>query len=146
MWFKPGEFELDNKIKKLKKKKKLWTEKSKLYNFSTKLTLTILYITHWSTANHRINTYKSTATMSNKCYQRSHAIANKWPHEVMCWKLPSNKKYGNYLICQATKDCLVNNHRGPDKTDGNTRVVVATCTSWLSTPALVFRKGGFEKK
>ena len=37
-------------------------------------------------------------------------------------------------------------HRGPDRTEGNTRVVAIICLSWLSTLALVFGKGRFMKK
>ena len=56
-------------------------------------------------------------------------------------------KYGNYLVCQEeTKDGIVNSHRGPDKTEGKNVVAETTGTSWLSTPALVFGKGGFKKK
>ena len=37
-------------------------------------------------------------------------------------------------------------HRGPDRTEGHTGVVATICPSWLSTLALVFGKGGFEKQ
>ena len=49
-------------------------------------------------------------------------------------------------LCKLPHYGTVKSYRGPDRIEGNNEEAATMCTSWFSTPALMFGKDWLEKK